>query len=664
MSTPETSQSWTKYIIAPSSRLHTPKAILCTAGDVTNPSGTLHGTPTTLTRTKPSSAIPSITYDFGLNIVGFPRVIFAGASDNRPGVRLAFSETRAHLSERSDFTRSDYQGEWRTGGTDNFVVPKDRFVWNDKRSCLLDGDGGVGGNKVCSDGLHGFRYVKISLDVLEGDEELAAKEGWVTLESVAVVLTGYLGTADTYGGWFECDDERLNRYWYQGSYTNEMTIDTFRSDDTEPRDADSETLRGKLVIFDGAKRDRDPYVGDIAVSGRTTYLTHPDAAVAVRNSLADVALHQREDGYIPPASILNYGLRLFDYTLWWISTSYDYVMYTGDIEYVREYWRVIVKALDGWCLSKTDSKGLLSRGEKTGTGRGWGDYAFLGRDGAVTYYNALYVRVLKEAAAIARIIDGQEHKLYATAWENRAERVARIVDERNWDAAVGAYLDSPTNSSTRHAQDGNAMAVLAGVANEERARAALTYLQTATSLPYGNAFMDDTSLAADANERVYAFISYFDLEARFQAGLGESAIEQIQRLYGWMNEHDPASTHWEGIGRGGGQYGGGQTSCAHGWSTGIVPLMVNRVLGVTPTAPGFKEWEVKPWTESMAWAKGVVPTVYGRLFVRWERQGARITIKVRSPEGTKGRVVMPDTGDGVAQAFMEINAGEHSFTNY
>jgi len=81
-----------------------------------------------------------------------------------------------------------------------------------------------------------------------------------------------------------------------------MCIDTFRATDVDPRNSSSPTLIGKTVIFDGAKRDRDPYVGDLAVSARTLYLTH-NASEAVRNILADLADHQRADGWIPPASM-------------------------------------------------------------------------------------------------------------------------------------------------------------------------------------------------------------------------------------------------------------------------------------------------------------------------------------------------------------------------
>lgn len=85
-------------------------------------------------------------------------------------------------------------------------------------------------------------------------------------------------------------------------YTNDLCTDVFRANDTEPRDAVSDGLLGKLVLHDAPKRDRDPYVGDVAVAGLTTFLSH-DTAEAVSNVLADLANNQRDDGWIPPASM-------------------------------------------------------------------------------------------------------------------------------------------------------------------------------------------------------------------------------------------------------------------------------------------------------------------------------------------------------------------------
>jgi hypothetical protein len=575
--------------------------------------------------------VPSVTVDFGKVVAGYPKVSFAGASDNNPGVRLAFSETTQYLGATSDFSRS-YNGDSITPGTDQHAVPSAPSTWTDTHGC-------ADGTKVCADGLHGFRYLKISLDALPSDAPDTAAFGTVRINGVSLDFTPYLGTPDTYRGWFESSDDQLNQYWYDASYTNELITDTFRSDDIDPRGADSPTLDGKLVLTDGAKRDRDPYVGDVYVSGLTDYLTH-DVPGAARNVLADLADHQRSDGWIPPASINHYTLPLFDYPMYWVTASWDYVLYTGDVDYARTYYPNLLKVLDQWYPSVTDSNGLLQKG-LNGTG-GYGDYAFLPRTGEVTYYNALYVLALRDAARMAQALG---HPDDAQRWADRADTVAAAINAHLWDATAGAYLDSAVGA-VRHAQDGNGYAVLAGVADEQQASSALGYLNTHDRTAYGNSFMDNNTLVSDGNQRVYAFTSFPEITARFMSGEADSAIDEIKRLYGWMASHDPGITDWEGIGANGSMYEGAYTSAAHGWATGVVSELTNQLLGAAPVTPGFATWSVQPHPGTVQWARGQLPTPHGPLYVSWTSTSSAFTLTLRAPDGTSGTVSVPALNGG------------------
>jgi hypothetical protein len=582
--------------------------------------------------------VPSVTVDFGKDVVGYPVVHFAGASANSPGVRLAFSETTEYLGATSDFSRS-YNGDAITPGTDQHAVPEQPSSWTDTHGC-------ADGSKVCADGLHGFRYLKISLDALPSDAPDTSAFGTVRISGISLDFTAYLGTPDTYRGWFESSDPQLNQYWYNASYTNELITDTFRSDDVDPRGADSPTLDGKLVLTDGAKRDRDPYVGDVYVSGITDYLTH-DVGAAARNVLADLADHQRSDGWIPPASINHYTLPLFDYPMYWVTASWDYVLYTGDLGYARSYYPNLVKVLDSWYPSVTDSNGLLQKGlNNTG---GYGDYAFLGRTGEVTYYNALYVLALRDAARLATALGNTAD---AQRWTARAASVADAINAHLWDPSAGAYLDSAVGA-VRHGQDGNGYAILAGVAPADRATSALNYLSAATRTPYGNAFMDNTTLVPDGNQRVYAFTSFPEITARFMSGAADSAIEEIKRLYGWMATHGPG-TDWEGIGAGGSQYEGAYTSDAHGWSTGVVSELTNELLGAAPATPGYATWTVQPHPGDVTWARGQLPTPHGPLQVSWTHHGHAFLVTVDAPHGTSGTVTLP------SGRTVHLAAGRHT----
>ncbi|KAI3400644.1 hypothetical protein diail_2356 [Diaporthe ilicicola] len=654
---PEDESTWQRYVRGPFSNTISPARLLdkYTSGNVSNAQGIITGGITTLTRGGPDQDIPSLVLDFGWNYAGILNIDFAGAeaagqglarTTSLPGITLAFSETLQFLTNRSDFTRSDNQpeGEKFTNGTDQIAVQKQPYTWTNQLGCQFPED-----HKVCSDGFHGFRYVRISLQALDEDAPYTTGFGSVSLSGVRLTYSGFAGTPDTFKGYFECSSETLNRWWYDGVYTNDLTTDIFRANDTEPRDAFAPGLVDKPVLFDGAKRDRDPYVGDLAVSALTLYLSHGDPTAA-RNVLADLADHQRADGWIPPASINNYTLPLFDYPLWWVACSADLVMYTADTGYLDEYYPNLVKVLDVYYPNCTNADGLLEKG--LGNSAGYGDYAFLPRTGVITYYNALYVLALKQAAGLADFY-GQPGD--AERWRQRAEAVGPALMRENWDGSVGAFFDGgacPGDNSTDpakcpvHAQDGNSLAILAGVAGWEAGHSITSYLSRALARPYGNAFYDSSALSPADNfdQRVYAFISYFEMAARFERGDASSAFEEMGRLYGWMASHDPFSTFWEGIGPGGSPYEEGFTSMAHGWSTGVVPLLTNYALGLRPLEPGFKSFLFGPassW-EGMDWARGAVPTPWGPLWAQWTRKvSSPLNMIVDAPAGTKGSVVVP-----------------------
>lgn len=361
---------------------------------------------------------------------------------------------------------------------------------------------------------------------------------------------------------------------------------------------------------------------------------------------------------------------MFDYPLWWVVCSVDLILYTGNTTYADAYWDVLRKTLDEFYPAHTNQAlGLLDKSADIG----YGDYAFLPRSGPVTYYNALYIHALTYAASLASKLG---HDDDADRWTERAKPMPQNLVARNFDASSGAFFDGgPCPNAAAgticnvHAQDGNSIVILAGVTNTTLSSSILNYWANNTAQPYGNAFYDSSVLSpGDAfHQRVYALTSFFELAARFSTpGSEASAYEEIRRLYGWMASHDPGVTQWEGIGPGGVSYQGPFMSYSHGWSTGIVPLMSNYVLGVKPTAPGFSSWKVCPAVVGdLSWAKGVVPTANeGEIKVSWERAGGdaveSLKIDIETPQGTQGTICIPNIGREVKK--VEVNGEPKSST--
>lgn len=216
------------------------------------------------------------------------------------------------------------------------------------------------------------------------------------------------------------------------------------------------------------------------------------------------------------------------------------MLYTGNLSYIESHYQTLLNVLDTYYTAHTDPEtSLLVRQD------GYGDYAFLPRDGSAAYYSALYVLALARAADLAAFL---AHADDATRWRARAANVSAAVLASLWDADAGAFFDRAGHVA--HAQDGNGIAVLAGIAGADDGARALAYLESATARPYGHAFYDAAGeeLGAGFSDRVYPFVSYFETAARFESGLADSAVAQIRSTYGHMAAGDPGVTMWEGVG--------------------------------------------------------------------------------------------------------------------
>ncbi len=395
------------------------------------------------------------------------------------------------------------------------------------------------------------------------------------------------------------------------------------------------------VLLDGFVRDRCPYVGDQAVSGLTLLVSTPSAAPLLRNMILWYAGAQHGDGSIPASPYMDGGLTLVDYNAYWVEDVYDYVLYTGDLALARQVWPNLEQLLNTWYPAQIGPDGLLV------DNYGALDYAYIPRTGTtVAYYNAGYVRALRLAASLATWV-GQPAE--AAAWTARIGPIAAAFGPAFWDSSVGAYRDA-TVGQVVHPEDGNVFAVLAGLASPAQAHSALNYLGAHLWRPYGAAIADNDvwdgfPWGDYADMRVYPFISYFEVIARYQSGFDPSALALIRREWGYMLANGPKSTMWETIGAFGGPPVDSTPSFDHGWSSGAAPALTNYALGVQPASPGFGSYVAEPHPADLRWARGTVPTPHGTIAFGWAYAGGKLTAKVTAPVG--GKIVLP--ADGAAQ---------------
>ncbi len=422
---------------------------------------------------------------------------------------------------------------------------------------------------------------------------------------------------------------------------------------------------GHTIILDGYVRDRCSWIGDLSVTGKTLLLTGQGDPADLRFALQAFADTQREDGSICPViGPLCDGRTLVDYQAYWIEALRDYVLYTGDLGAAQAMLGTVTAILDRYYPASTVDGLFQNR-------LGPADFAYINRRSTtVAYYNALYALALREGAELA-VWAGAPAA--AAAWEARAGTLAEDILATFWDAAAGAFKGTP-DAAVVHPQDGNAFAVLAGVGSAVQRRSALDYLAAHNAYEYGNSISDvdvwdGPPWGEESHLRVYPFISFFEVQARFREGLDASAIDLIRRGWGYMTRVGPGTT-WEVIGPHGSSSMFVAPSFAHGWSSGAAPALTSYVLGVRPDGPGFPRFVAHPHTGKLLWAAGDVPTPRGAIHFEWRRQGKRFTAQVVSP--VPGTIVLPAVGpttvDGTtvspgktpATTTIRVKAGTHA----
>jgi hypothetical protein len=207
-----------------------------------------------------------------------------------------------------------------------------------------------------------------------------------------------------------------------------------------------------------------------------------------------------------------------------------------------------------------------------------------------------------------------------------------------WDPAAGAFVVNTDDPTRNHTQDAQVESVLGGITTPAQSRQALGFIDSRLMTPAGVAigqFDDDPYMG----RYISPFISSTELLARLSVGDTNSALNLIRRTWGQMLAKGPG-TVWESMRLDGLPKSGG-ISLAHGWAGGPVPALSGYVLGIRPTAPGYRHWIVAPQPGDLRFAQGNAPTPHGPISSRWRRHGGTFKLTIEAPRGTSGVVAVP-----------------------
>ncbi|EUC35382.1 glycoside hydrolase family 78 protein [Bipolaris zeicola 26-R-13] len=561
----------------------------------------------------------TVVFDFGYEVGGIATLTYT--SNGTGTIGIAFSEALNWVGYSSDSSNGKFSREG--DGALYFNV---------------SGGAGPGSYTMPDEVLRGgFKYMTVFLltdtathvVLTDAQLELSFQPTWSNLRA--------------YQGYFYCDDSWLNAIWYGGAYTlqtNAVPPNTGRWVPMLDKGwANNGTLgSGSSILVDGAKRDRAVWPGDMGIAVPSAFVSTGDME-SVRNALQVMFDYQNEDGSLPESGPPLLQQKSDTYHMWTLIGTYNYMLYTGDADFVLKNWAKYLKAID-YIYAKVDSSGLLNQ---TGI-RDWGRWNTGSNNTAA---NVLLFHTLQASALLATWLN--DTTSLASTWRTRAISLQTALLTHSFDPSYGAFRDNATSTSL-HPQDANSLALLFSLVPPNSSTA--SSISTALTLNW-------TPLGAQPPElpgNISPFISGFEIQAHFKSRRADRGLDLIRRSWGWYAKHlngTYSSTVIEGY-RTDGTFGyraeRGYENDASYW-----------VAGLRVTEPKGRRWEVQPGFGDLKRAEAGFKTGLGVFRVKWERREGGYGVVVETPVGTRGVVKLPVEGEGGEVVVNEVVLGREEY---
>jgi len=395
-----------------------------------------------------------------------------------------------------------------------------------------------------------------------------------------------------YKGSFESSDPLVNRIWETGAYTAHLCM--------------------QEGIWDGIKRDRGRWMGDLDVIGRVVNAVFGERDLMESTMTAII-------GDSPVQRPIN---TIAGYSPSWITGQAEFYRHTGDIDYLRAQHQRLLELLHVMD-SDLDSTGLFTNPQRRKIFVDWSSGFNVETPEARAATHFEYAVGYKEAAYLFTELGDKANAATYAARENELR-----------SAAQAHLLDASTTTFGTRWQT-NAMAVLSGAATRAQQQTIWTGVLSHVLKPSG----PDTV--------VTPYYGYYVLSAMAALNHRCEALDWMRTYWGGMigegatsfwEAYDPRwpkqdfHAHLEADNK-----TGYYVSLAHGWSGGPTAWLMEQVLGIQPTAAGFHTVSIRPDLSGLQWARGAEPTPRGLIRVDVQRDSVRITL----PPQTTATVSLP-----------------------
>ncbi len=277
-----------------------------------------------------------------------------------------------------------------------------------------------------------------------------------------------------------------------------------------------------------------------------------------------------------------------------IPLFYEYMMHTGDCEFVARHYRIL---RDKYSYHRLLRNGLVPEFPERVI-VDWppfyrADYDF-GTDNAVP--NAFVYWDLILLAKLAKIFNDSAAQ---AEFDSLAAEVKEAFNRRLFDGAQGLYRDNAhTSRCSFHA---SMFALSLDLVPEDRVAGVLDFIKRrgmACGVYPAQFYLDALFKHGQAEFAVKLMTSEGDRSWLEMMRLGATTTTEA-----WNPFTDKANTSW-----------------AHPWATAPGNVIPRRLFGLSPVEPGWSKIAFKPQPGGLAWGRITIPTPRGRLTASFRRQ--------------------------------------------
>lgn len=357
--------------------------------------------------------------------------------------------------------------------------------------------------------------------------------------------------------------------------------------------------------------ERLQYIGDARIQMMISYYNSGDDRQA-KNGLNLFDYSRQPDGYTLSRYPDIQNQVIPTYSLWHISTLYDYLMHGTDKNFLKTKM-LGSRQIMNYFINYLDEDGSL----KNVPGWNFTDWvpswqmgiAPAAEDGTSSLMDLQLLLALQSATLLEKEVGSQD---YAILYNKLSKELVKTIQDKYWDESRKLYADTPNKD--KFSQHANTLAILAGLVEGDIAK------------EIGESLIEDETLAPAS-----IYFKYYLHLALTKAGFGDYYLDWLDI---WRKNIELGMTTW-------GETSEVETtrSDCHAWGSSPNVEFFRIILGIESAAPYFEKVKIEPHLGTIINIGGEIPHPAGKISVQYINSTEELKAEINLPDKITGTFV-------------------------